>query len=94
MRPDNKKALEDLAAAVGQGLDDGRVLRNIEVLMEDRDGQGILQHALMGAEAYALGNQVAFRTAPDLQIAAHEAAHVIQQNQSAIEFLQQRAQRP
>jgi hypothetical protein len=33
----------------------------------------------IGAEAYATGDQVAFRTAPDLHTAAHEAAHVVQQ---------------
>ena len=33
----------------------------------------------MGAEAYASGNHVAFRTSPDLHTAAHEAAHVVQQ---------------
>jgi len=33
----------------------------------------------IGAEAYATGNQVAFRSAPDLHTAAHEAAHVVQQ---------------
>ena len=33
----------------------------------------------MGAEAFATGDRVAFRAPPDLRIAAHEAAHVIQQ---------------
>jgi Domain of unknown function (DUF4157)/OmpA family len=33
----------------------------------------------MGAQAYATGDQVAFRSAPDLHTAAHEAAHVVQQ---------------
>jgi Domain of unknown function (DUF4157) len=33
----------------------------------------------MGAEAYATGDQIAFRSSPDLHTAAHEAAHVIQQ---------------
>ena len=33
----------------------------------------------MGAEAYAHGNDVAFRQSPDLHTAAHEAAHVVQQ---------------
>ena len=35
--------------------------------------------AAMGARAYASGNQVAFATTPDLHLAAHEAAHVVQQ---------------
>lgn len=33
----------------------------------------------MGAEAYASGNHVVFGGAPDLHTAAHEAAHVVQQ---------------
>lgn len=33
----------------------------------------------MGAQAYATGNAVAFRDTPDLHLAAHEAAHVVQQ---------------
>jgi hypothetical protein len=33
----------------------------------------------MGASAYASGDKVAFKAAPDLHTAAHEAAHVIQQ---------------
>jgi len=33
----------------------------------------------LGAEAYTLGNQVAFAEPPDLFTAAHEAAHVVQQ---------------
>lgn len=33
----------------------------------------------IGAEAYALGKDVAFRAPPDLHTAAHEAAHVVQQ---------------
>ncbi len=35
--------------------------------------------AAMGARAYATGNQVAFSSSPDLHLAAHEAAHVVQQ---------------
>ena len=33
----------------------------------------------MGAEAFATGNSVAFRSAPTLHTTAHEAAHIIQQ---------------
>ena len=33
----------------------------------------------VGAQAYAVGNHVAFKSSPDLHTAAHEAAHVIQQ---------------
>lgn len=35
-------------------------------------------HAL-GADAYAVGDSIAFAAPPDLRLAAHEAAHVIQQ---------------
>jgi hypothetical protein len=34
----------------------------------------------IGAQAFAMGNHVAFREAPDLHTAAHEAAHVVQQH--------------
>jgi hypothetical protein len=37
----------------------------------------------MGARAFTLGDQVGFRQAPDLRLAAHEAAHVVQQRQGA-----------
>lgn len=42
---------------------------------------GAAAHAAgaLGAEAFATGNDVAFRQAPDLHTAAHEAAHVVQQ---------------
>jgi hypothetical protein len=33
----------------------------------------------LGAEAYAIGNAVAFSRPPDLHTAAHEAAHIVQQ---------------
>ncbi len=36
-------------------------------------------NAAMGASAYATGNDIAFKGAPDLHTAAHEAAHVVQQ---------------
>lgn len=35
--------------------------------------------AAIGARAYASGDQVAFAAAPDLHLAAHETAHVVQQ---------------
>lgn len=37
----------------------------------------------MGARAYTLGERIAFRRTPDLRLAAHEAAHVVQQRQGA-----------
>lgn len=33
----------------------------------------------MGANAYTLGNSIGFKQSPDLRLAAHEAAHVVQQ---------------
>ena len=33
----------------------------------------------LGATAYATGNQIAFKEAPNLHLAAHEAAHTVQQ---------------
>jgi len=35
--------------------------------------------AALGAQAYTTGNKVAFASQPDLHLAAHEAAHVVQQ---------------
>jgi hypothetical protein len=52
------------------------------------DVSGIVAHtgpraseanAALGAEAFAVGNNVAFAGQPDLHTAAHEAAHVVQQ---------------
>ena len=40
----------------------------------------------LGAEAYATGNHVAFASAPSLHTAAHEAAHVVQQ-QAGVQLL-------
>jgi hypothetical protein len=37
--------------------------------------------AAMGANAYAVGNRIGFRDLPDLDLAAHEAAHVVQQRE-------------
>ncbi|MBK7073412.1 MAG: DUF4157 domain-containing protein [Myxococcales bacterium] len=42
-------------------------------------GAGAAASAAIGATAYATGDRVAFATAPDLHLAAHEAAHVVQQ---------------
>jgi hypothetical protein len=43
------------------------------------DGEARQASEHMGAEAYATGNDIAFRSQPDLHTAAHEAAHVVQQ---------------
>lgn len=42
-------------------------------------GSAARASAELGAEAYAMGEGVAFGTQPDLHTAAHEAAHVVQQ---------------
>lgn len=43
------------------------------------DAQARMGSASMGADAYATGHHVAFSKTPDLHTAAHEAAHVVQQ---------------
>lgn len=42
-------------------------------------GAATTANEAMGAEAYATGNDVAFKNSPDLHTAAHETAHVVQQ---------------
>ena len=42
-------------------------------------GDGARAADALGAHAYAFGDAVAFAEAPDLRLAAHEAAHVVQQ---------------
>ncbi|HEY4239689.1 MAG TPA: DUF4157 domain-containing protein, partial [Kofleriaceae bacterium] len=42
-------------------------------------GEGGAAAGEMGARAYTAGDRVAFRDQPDLHLAAHEAAHVVQQ---------------
>jgi|GEM_PF-4090507 len=40
----------------------------------------------MGAAAYASGNQIAFKEQPSLELAAHEAAHVVQQASGKVQL--------
>ena len=40
----------------------------------------------LGASAYASGNQIAFKSAPDVGLAAHEAAHVVQQASGKVQL--------
>ncbi|APR78181.1 Flagellar hook-length control protein FliK [Minicystis rosea] len=42
-------------------------------------GEAARASSQLGAKAYAMGNQIAFKRSPDLRTAAHEAAHVVQQ---------------
>ncbi|MBK9030717.1 MAG: DUF4157 domain-containing protein [Myxococcales bacterium] len=44
-------------------------------------GEAAEASAKMGAQGYATGNDVAFARQPDLHLAAHEAAHVVQQRE-------------
>ncbi len=44
-------------------------------------GKAAEASSAMGALAYASGSSVAFKSAPDLHTAAHEAAHIVQQRQ-------------
>lgn len=62
----------------------------IQQLFGRHDVQGVSAHIggeaaassrSLNAQAYAVGNDVAFRAEPDLHTAAHEAAHVVQQRQ-------------
>ncbi len=76
------------AAGVGDG---GQALPHSDRIQQSfgkHDVSGIRAHVggdgaraakAIGAEAYATGNDVAFRAEPDLHTAAHEAAHVVQQ---------------
>ncbi len=63
---------------------------HIQSLFGRHDVSGIQAHVggpaaeasqQIGASAYATGSSVAFREAPDLHTAAHEAAHVVQQRE-------------
>lgn len=59
-------------------------LERIQAAFGRHDLQGVRANisvapAALGANAYALGERVAFRRDPDLRLAAHEAAHVVQQ---------------
>jgi hypothetical protein len=52
---------------------------NISQVEAHVGGEATAAAQSMGAQAYATGNQVAFRDMPSLHLAAHEAAHVVQQ---------------
>ncbi|HEX4418667.1 MAG TPA: DUF4157 domain-containing protein [Kofleriaceae bacterium] len=63
-------------------------LDQIQRAFGDHDVSGIQAHVggdassssdQLGAQGYATGNHVAFQQAPSLHLAAHEAAHVVQQ---------------
>jgi hypothetical protein len=82
-------AVHDAAAAGTSGT--GGALPHLDLIQSSfgrHDVSGISAHQdggaaaacdSMGAQAFATGNHVAFKGAPDLHTAAHEAAHVVQQ---------------
>jgi hypothetical protein len=83
----------DIHAAAAHGISgSGGPLPHRDVIQQlfghNHDVSGIRAHtggaaqqatSQMGAEGYATGNDVAFAGQPDLHLAAHEAAHVVQQ---------------
>jgi hypothetical protein len=54
----------------------GRDLSDVKAHVGSSAGHAATQ---VGANAFTIGNQVAFREEPSLRLAAHEAAHVVQQ---------------
>ena len=63
-----------IAASFGPGYDVGSIQAHVGGAAADAS-------AAMGATAYATGQHVGFAAQPDLHTAAHEAAHVFQQQQ-------------
>src|SRR5689334_4760037 len=87
-------APEGVAAAAQRGVSGAPQvlphLAQIQPLFGPHDVSGVQAHVggaaaeaseQIGAAAYATGSSVAFREAPDLHTAAHEAAHVVQQRE-------------
>ena len=64
--------LERIQASFGPAHD----LSTVSAHVDDRAANA---SRALGARAYALGDHVAFATTPTLHLAAHEAAHVVQQ---------------
>lgn len=54
-------------------------LHNLTGIHAHIGGQAETVSARLNAQAYAVGNDIAFASSPDLRLAAHEATHVIQQ---------------
>ncbi len=63
---------EKIQHAFGDAVDVGSIVAHVGGAASGANEQ-------IGANAYARGNHVAFKTAPSLHTAAHEAAHVVQQ---------------
>ena len=90
--PQARAAAPDVHAAAAQGISGpaGQLphLERIQKSFGKHDVSHVQAHTgseakagsqAMGAEAFATGDHVAFAGAPSLHIAAHEAAHVVQQ---------------
>ncbi len=94
-RRDPEAVKDDAAAGVAGGGGPLPHLDRIQKAFGEFDVSSIGAHVggpaadaadAIGAEAYATGDQVAFRQSPDLHTAAHEAAHVVQQ-QAGVQLL-------
>jgi hypothetical protein len=83
---------DDIQSAAAHGTRGGGgklpYFERIQAAFGNHDISGIRSHVggaareasdAIGAEAYATGSSVAFRSAPSLHTAAHEAAHIVQQ---------------
>ena len=86
----------DVQSAASQGVSGaGRQLPHMQTIQQSfghhdissvrahTGGQASEAAASIGAQAYAMGDQVAFQGGADLHTAAHEAAHVVQQRAGA-----------
>ena len=86
------KSAEQVKARAAEGVSGGGAglphLNTIQESFGSHDVSSVKAHvggkaseasADIGAQAYAMGNSVAFSKSPDLHTAAHEAAHVVQQ---------------
>lgn len=90
--PERDSSASDIKATAAEGVSSsGGQLPHLDAIQNSfgpHDVSSVQAHVggaaakastAMGAEAYATGNDVAFKSAPDLHTAAHEAAHVVQQ---------------
>ena len=88
---DESDVRQHAAAGVAGG---GSALPHLDAIQRsfggDHDLSGVQAHVggaaaqasnAIGAEAYATGSSVAFKQSPDLHLAAHEAAHIVQQRE-------------
>jgi nucleoid-associated protein YgaU len=87
--PDSEASVHEAAASGIEGS--GQALPHLDTIQSSfgtHDVTGVTAHmdsaaaqasTAMGAEAYATSDHVAFKSAPELHTAAHEAAHVVQQ---------------